>query len=75
MYVVTGQELAAIREKLEMSAFDFGLALGYTGAQNTVEVAISRFEKGSRDIPPAIARLAEMYRRFGVPKNLRSSKQ
>lgn len=64
---MTGEQLASIRHRLDLSLVEFGRALGYEGNRNTVQVAVSRYEAGGRDIPPWIARLAVMYDRFGVP--------
>jgi hypothetical protein len=64
---MTGPELAAIRQRLGYTAEQFGRALGYEGERNTVQVAVSRLESGTRDVPTTLGRLAEMFRRHGVP--------
>jgi transcriptional regulator with XRE-family HTH domain len=64
---MTGAQLAAIRKRLGLSLVEMGRALGYAGNRNTVQVAVSRYEAGDRDIPPWIARLAAMYAEHGVP--------
>ncbi len=64
---MTGSELARIRKRLGLSLTGMGRALGYEGNKNTLQVAISRYENGDREIPPWIARLAQMYDRHGVP--------
>jgi transcriptional regulator with XRE-family HTH domain len=64
---MTGTQLAAIRKRLGLSLVEFGRALGYEGNRNTVQVAVSRYEAGAREIPPWIARLAAMYAEHGVP--------
>jgi transcriptional regulator with XRE-family HTH domain len=64
---MTANELYDIRQRLGLSLYDFGRALGYEGNRNTVQVAISRYERGDRDIPPWIARLALMFDRHGIP--------
>lgn len=64
---MTGAEFAAIRKRLNLSLVEFGRALGYDGNRNTVQVAVSRYESGAREIPPWIARLAVMFDRHGVP--------
>jgi transcriptional regulator with XRE-family HTH domain len=69
---MTGPDLRAIRTRLGLSVYDFGRALGYQGNDNTVGVQIRRYETGARDVPPWIARLAEMYGRYGVPKEFRA---
>jgi transcriptional regulator with XRE-family HTH domain len=65
---MTGSELRAIRHALGLTLHEFGRALGYEGNTNTVNVAIRRYESGARPIAPWIARLAEMYARYGVPR-------
>ena len=65
---MTGPELKAIRQKLGLSVVEFGRALGYQGQRQTVDVTVRRYELGTRDIPPWIARLAFMYGKHGVPK-------
>lgn len=67
---MTGAELYDIRKRLGLSLYAMGRALGYEGSRNTVQVAMSRYERGDREIPPWIARLAIMYARFGVPDDL-----
>jgi transcriptional regulator with XRE-family HTH domain len=64
---MTGEEFATIRKRLGLSLYDWGRALGYEGNRNTIQVAVSRYERGDRDIPPWINRLARMFDRFGVP--------
>lgn len=66
---MTGPEFLAIRRQLDLTLMEFGRALGYQGDRNTIQVAVRRYESGVRDIPPWIARLAEMYRRHGVPED------
>ena len=63
-------EFKQIRQALGLSTTEMGRALGYEGADNTVSVQIRRYESGARPIKPWIARLAEMYRRFGVPDDI-----
>lgn len=65
---MTGEELKAIRLKLGLSVIQMGRALGYSGNDNTVNVQVRRYELGTREIPPWIARLAFMYGKHGVPK-------
>lgn len=64
---MTGKQFHDIRKRLGLSLYDFGRALGYEGNRNTIQVAISRYEKGDRNIPPWIGRLAKMFDRHGVP--------
>lgn len=65
---MTGDELKRTRHQLGMSTWRFGLALGYQGNRNSVQVAIRRLERGGRDVPPAVGRLAAMYALYGVPR-------
>jgi len=67
---MTGPELAAIRKRLGLGTVAMGRALGYGGNDNTISVAIRKYESAGREIPPWIARLAHMYGRFGVPDDL-----
>jgi hypothetical protein len=48
----------AIRYELGLSEIGYGLALGYTGNDNTIKVTIKRYESDRQDIPPRTARLA-----------------
>lgn len=64
---MTGTELKAIRTKLGLSVIQMGRALGYSGNDNTVSVQIRRYELGTREIPPWIARLALMFGAHGAP--------
>lgn len=64
---MTGPELAAIRKKLGLSTAQLGRALGYTGEDAVVAGTLRKLESGHRPIPPAIARLATMYARHGIP--------
>lgn len=64
---MTGAELKAVRHALGLSAFALGLALGYSGNRNTVQLAIRRYEHDERPIPPWIAHLAYMIGWHGVP--------
>jgi len=67
---MTGADIRAIRQALGLSVIEFGRALGYAGADNTVSVQVRRYEGGQRTIPPWIARLVGMYGRYGVPADL-----
>lgn len=56
-----------------LSALSWGRALGYvTGSEATVSSYVRAMEAGTRPIPPAVARLAEMYRIYGIPAHLRT---
>lgn len=65
---MTPRQFAAIRKRLGLSLYAMGQALGYEGNRNTVQVAVKRYENGDRELPPWIARLAEMYDAHGVPE-------
>jgi len=64
---MTPRQFAAIRKRLGLSAYAMGKALGYEGNRNTLQVGIRKYESGERELPPWIARLAEMYDAHGVP--------
>lgn len=67
---ITGHEFHTIRIALGMSTSEFARALGFSGAHASTQ--IRRYERGEeeggRRVPAWIARLAQMYRRFGVPE-------
>lgn len=65
---MTGPEMKDIRERLDLSVVQLGRAIGYTGNRATVDVTVRRYELGSREIPPWIARLVWMFGKHGVPK-------
>jgi len=67
---MTGEELRGIREALGLSTEKFGRALGYNGAYGIASRHVRRFESGARSIPEATGRLAEMFRRHGIPDAL-----
>jgi transcriptional regulator with XRE-family HTH domain len=68
---MTGPEFAAIRKSLGLSVIETGRALGYQGTDETVSVTVRRYEAlNGRKIPPWIARLAQMYARYGIPDAL-----
>ena len=56
-FVMRGSEMKKIRERLGLSVIQFGRALGYAGADNTVSVMIRAYERdgGTREIPKWIA--------------------
>lgn len=66
---MTGDGLKAIRKRLGLSVIEFGRVLGYEGEDNSVKVAVRRYERGDRPVPPWIARLAMMLDRYGVPED------
>lgn len=61
--------LRAIRDHLGLTQTEMGRALGYSGP-NTRQT-VHRYETGEREAPPWIIRLAEMYRRHGIPTEWR----
>lgn len=65
---VTGDELRRIRHELGLSGSKFGRALGYGGADTSIQPQISKLENDKRPVPISVARLAFMYWRFGVPE-------
>lgn len=67
-----GSRFRTIRKAFQMSALEWGRALGYqTGNDTTVASYVRAMEAGTRPIPPAVARLAEMFRLHGVPEQFR----
>lgn len=61
-------KLKEARHKAGLSQADFGRALGYRHADRTsVRIQVNDMEKGRKPISPIVARLIEMFRRFGVP--------
>jgi transcriptional regulator with XRE-family HTH domain len=65
---VKPSRLDEIRRKLGLTWEQFGAALGYGG--NNPGTNASRFMKGERVIPRYLGRLALMYERFGIPKDI-----
>lgn len=57
-----------IREKLGLTWDEWGRALGYGGS--SPKGNIHRFMKGERLIPRYLARLARMYERYGIPRDI-----
>lgn len=66
---MTGPEFRAIRKKLGLTLWEWGLVLGYRGTRNTIQGDIREYESGEREIRPMLARLALMYLRHGVPRD------
>jgi transcriptional regulator with XRE-family HTH domain len=56
---MTVQQLKAIRQRLGLTQGAFAQALGYTGYAPSLAVQISRYENGTRPIPPGMALLVE----------------
>lgn len=70
---MTGDELKRLRERTGLTAAAFARALGYNG--KNPGLVVWRFEQPpghpwARPIPERVARLAAMFARHGVPKNL-----
>lgn len=65
---MTGTELRAIRLKLGLTIIAWGRALGCSGADSSIRVTATRWEL-SPIVPLHVAKLADMYRRHGVPKS------
>jgi transcriptional regulator with XRE-family HTH domain len=60
--------LKQARQATGLSQADFGLALGYQHANRYhTRVQVNDMEHGRKTVTPMVARLAEMFRRFGVP--------
>lgn len=51
---MTAQELKGLRERLQLSAVEFGRLLGYTGKPQNIQHIIWLFESGRRNIPPRV---------------------
>jgi hypothetical protein len=67
---MTGLELKVIRQGFGFSASRMGQALGYTGAKANIAAHIRRLERDARRIPPAVAKLALMYARYGIQREM-----
>ena len=61
-------ELRSIHEKLNLTTEAWGRVFGYRGTYASVACQIRHYESGQRLISPWIARLAEMFWRYGIPK-------
>jgi transcriptional regulator with XRE-family HTH domain len=58
----------AARETLGLSQAEFALALGYQNHDRQgLRQQVNDMEAGRKSITPQTGRLAEMFRRFGVP--------
>jgi hypothetical protein len=57
----------AIRQSFNFSCYQWGIALGYGGKHDNIRKTIERYEKGEREVPPIVARLASMYYEHGIP--------
>lgn len=67
---MTPTEFRAIRLKLGLSQQDWGRALGYQG--DSIRQHVNKMEAGHPKAPirETVARLAEMYGRYGIPADL-----
>jgi transcriptional regulator with XRE-family HTH domain len=66
---MTPAELRAARISCGLSLADFAAALGYRSTdKKNLRQQICDMEGGRKPITPQVARLAEMFRRHGVPK-------
>jgi transcriptional regulator with XRE-family HTH domain len=65
---LSGDQLKTIRQGLGLSVRDMARALGFEGVNSAL--ALRRYERGEKPIPPKIARLAIMFSRFGIPPDL-----
>lgn len=62
------EEFKAIRQSFDFSQYEWGLALGYAGNHATIRKTVDRYEKGGREIPGYLSRLASMYHEHGIPE-------
>jgi transcriptional regulator with XRE-family HTH domain len=65
---MSGREFRKIRAHLGLSMDDFAIELGYEGNENGNENTIARFETGKRPVPLAVAKLAWMMQKHGIPE-------
>jgi transcriptional regulator with XRE-family HTH domain len=69
---MTAADLRTARETLGLTQADFALALGYRNHDRQgLRQQVNDMEAGRKSITPQTARLAEMFRRFGVPEEFR----
>ena len=67
---MTPSELRSIREKCGLTQADFALALGYRNHDRPgLRQQVNDMEAGRKSITAQTGRLAEMFRRFGVPND------
>jgi len=67
---MTPAEIKACREACGMTQAQWAAALGYRLDPRGMRQQAYSLETGHKAITPQVARLAEMYRRFGVPPEL-----
>lgn len=66
---MTPSEIKAVRESCGLSLADWAYALGYRHtSREAARQQAYEMESGRKAITPQVARLAEMFRRYGVPK-------
>jgi transcriptional regulator with XRE-family HTH domain len=71
---MTPADLRTARETLGLTQADFARALGYRSLdRRNLGQQINDMEHGRKPIMPQTARLAEMFRRFGVPSDFIAS--
>ena len=69
---MTSSDLRTARETLGLSQADFAIALGYRNHDRQgLRQQVNDMEAGRKAITPQTARLAEMFRRFGVPEEFK----
>lgn len=70
--MMTPSALRTARETLGLTQAEFALALGYRNHDRQgLRQQVYEMETGRKAITPQTARLAEMFRRFGVPEEFR----
>jgi transcriptional regulator with XRE-family HTH domain len=65
---MTGPELRTIRQALGLSVAEFGRALGYRGARNTLSVHVRAMEEGRRPVTQRAALEALELKRAALAK-------
>src|SRR5712671_4886427 len=70
---MTGAEFKAIRMRLGCTGEAFARALGYGGSAQNLKTHIWKYENGRREIPEAVACLAQMFGAYGIPEMLSDS--
>jgi hypothetical protein len=70
MIEMTPAQFRAVWEASGLSQADFALALGYqSDNRGRLRTQVNDMAHGRKPISPQVARLAEMFRRHGVPKD------
>lgn len=66
--MITPADFRAARETTGLSLAEFAIALGYRNHDRQgLRQQVNDMEGGRKPITPQVGRLAEMFRRFGVP--------